>query len=213
MTSPVARMDLALFFKSALIGLSIAAPVGPVGLLCIQRSLDHGARIGFLSGLGAALADACFGALGAFGVQALIQAFVALATPLALVGSGFLAWMGLRLLRATPARRAAALVEPGNGWKALASVFALTLTNPMTILAFIAVFAGLGAGATPGTASALLMVAGVFCGSALWWLALALGVAAVRHRLNAGLLQRIDQAAGLFLLGFAAWQLARALAV
>ncbi|BCD88556.1 lysine transporter LysE [Pseudomonas solani] len=204
-------MDLALFFKSALIGLSIAAPVGPVGLLCIQRSLLHGARIGFLSGLGAALADACFGALGAFGVQALIQGFVALATPLALLGAGYLAWMGIRLLRTAPTRQAASLAEPGSGWRALSSVFALTLTNPMTILAFVAVFAGLGAGAAPGTANALLMVAGVFCGSALWWLALALGVAAVRHRLDGRLLRRIDQVAGLFLLGFAAWQLARAL--
>ncbi|WP_435635642.1 LysE family translocator [Pseudomonas solani] len=204
-------MDLALFFKSALIGLSIAAPVGLVGLLCIQRSLLHGARIGFLSGLGAALADACFGALGAFGVQALIQGFVALATPLALLGAGYLAWMGIRLLRTAPTRQAASLAEPGSGWRALSSVFALTLTNPMTILAFVAVFAGLGAGAAPGTANALLMVAGVFCGSALWWLALALGVAAVRHRLDGRLLRRIDQVAGLFLLGFAAWQLARAL--
>lgn len=206
-------MDLALFFKSALIGLSIAAPVGPVGLLCIQRSLLHGARIGFLSGLGAALADACFGALGAFGVQALIQGFVALTTPLALLGAGYLAWMGIRLLRAAPARQAANLAEPGSGWRALASVFALTLTNPMTILAFVAVFAGLGAGAAPGTANALLMVAGVFCGSALWWLALSLGVAAVRHRLDGRLLRRIDQVAGLFLLGFAAWQLWRVLGV
>ncbi len=84
-----------LFLKSALIGLSIAAPVGPIGLLCIQRTLSHGARIGFISGLGAACADACFGMIGAFGVAAITQAFVALAQPLALAGSALLLWMGV----------------------------------------------------------------------------------------------------------------------
>jgi threonine/homoserine/homoserine lactone efflux protein len=205
-------MEGLLFLKSLLIGLSIAAPVGPIGLLCIQRSLGHGARIGFISGLGAAAADACYGALGAFGIGAITQAFVALATPLALAGALFLAWMGLRMLRATPPERAARAGDPVRALPAFASVFLLTLSNPLTILSFIAIFATLAGGEALSGTAGLVMVAGVFCGSALWWLALCLGVAAVRHRLDAHAMRWIDRTAGAFLLGFAAWQLARVVA-
>ncbi|HCN69354.1 MAG TPA: lysine transporter LysE, partial [Candidatus Accumulibacter sp.] len=95
-------VDGLLFLKAALIGLSIAAPVGPIGLLCIQRTLTHGARVGFVSGLGAAAADGVYGAVGAFGLAAVTQFFVTLALPLAICGAIFLAWMGVRLWR-TPA--------------------------------------------------------------------------------------------------------------
>ncbi|MFC5699411.1 LysE family translocator [Pseudomonas sp. GCM10022186] len=202
-------MEALLFLKSVLTGLSIAAPVGPIGLLCIQRSLGHGARIGFISGLGAAAADACYGALGAFGIGALTHAFVALATPLALAGALFLAWMGMKMLRATPPERAAGTGDPTRALPAFASVFLLTLSNPLTILSFIAIFATLSGGEALSGADGLLMVLGVFCGSALWWLALSLGVATVRHRLDARTMQWIDRTAGVVLLGFAAWQLVR----
>lgn len=202
-------MDGVLFLKSALIGLSIAAPVGPIGLLCIQRSLSHGARIGFISGLGAACADACFGMIGAFGVAAVTHAFVALAQPLALAGSMLLLWMGARLLRAPPAQQTAPARDAMKSLPAFSSVYALTMTNPLTILSFVAVFAALGAGAATDAGQATLMVAGVFTGSALWWLGLALTVAALRHRISARIMVRVNQAAGLFLLGFALWQIAR----
>ncbi|WP_271407885.1 LysE family translocator [Pseudomonas sp. Q1-7] len=205
-------MESLLFLKSVLIGLSVAAPVGPIGLLCIQRSLGHGARIGFISGLGAAAADACYGALGAFGIGAITHAFVTLATPLALAGALFLAWMGLKMLRATPPRRAASAGDPARALPAFASVFVLTLSNPLTILSFVAIFATLSGGAALSAADGLLMVLGVFCGSALWWLTLSLGVATVRHRLGTRTLQWIDRSAGAVLLGFAAWQLARVIA-
>ncbi|MFZ6050035.1 LysE family translocator [Pseudomonas sp. CR3202] len=202
-------MEALLFLKSVLIGLSIAAPVGPIGLLCIQRSLGHGARIGFISGLGAAAADACYGALGAFGIGALTHSFVTLATPLALAGALFLAWMGLKMLRATPSEHAAGAGDPARALPAFVSVFLLTLSNPLTILSFIAIFATLSSGETLSATSGLVMVLGVFCGSALWWLALSLGVATVRHRLDARAMQWIDRTAGVVLLGFAAWQLVR----
>ncbi|WP_044874239.1 LysE family transporter [Pseudomonas sp. LFM046] len=202
-------MDALLFLKSVLIGLSIAAPVGPIGLLCIQRTLGHGARIGFISGLGAAAADATYGAVGAFGIGAITRAFVALATPLALAGALFLAWMGLKMLRATPPERAAHASDPVRALPAFASVYLLTLSNPLTILSFIAIFATLSGGEALSAGSGLVMVLGVFCGSALWWLALSLGVAAVRHRLEPGTMIWIDRFAGVFLLGFAAWQLVR----
>lgn len=204
-------MESLLFFKAALIGLSIAAPVGPIGLLCMQRSLGHGAWIGFLSGLGAASADACYGALGAFGVSAITQTFVALAQPLAWAGGLFLAVMGLRLWRTVPAPTTGTAVATLSAPAAFASVFALTLTNPLTILSFVAVFASLGGGMATTPAAAAWMVAGVFTGSALWWLALAIGVAALRQRIDLRWRWRINRATGLVLMGMAAWQMGRVL--
>ncbi|MDH4654861.1 LysE family transporter [Pseudomonas sp. BN606] len=205
-------MEALLFLKSVLIGLSIAAPVGPIGLLCIQRTLGHGARIGFISGLGAAAADACYGALGAFGIGAITSVFVALASPLALAGALFLAWMGMKMLRATPPERAASASDPVQALPAFVSVFLLTLSNPLTILSFVAIFATLSGGEAMSGADGLVMVLGVFCGSALWWLALSLGVSMIRHRLGVRAIQWIDRTAGVFLLGFAAWQLVRVIA-
>jgi threonine/homoserine/homoserine lactone efflux protein len=199
-----------LFLKAALIGLSIAAPVGPIGLLCIQRTLTHGMRIGFISGLGAAVADAIYGAIGAFGLAALTQTFVALTTPLTVLGAGFLAWLGLRTWRATPTAQAATAgneTERASPGKAFASVLALTLMNPATILSFIAVFAAIGGSAAPDSRAAGIMVLGVFVGSALWWLTLSMGIATVRHKISPRLMQQINRGAGLFLIVFAAWQL------
>ena len=200
-------VDAFLFLKAGLIGLSIAAPVGPIGLLCIQRTLAHGARIGFVSGLGAAVADGVYGAVGAFGLAAVTQFFVTLALPLAVGGAAFLGWMGVQLYRTVPLARPAGAADDGGAWRAFASVFALTLTNPMTIMSFIAVFATIGGdAATTGTAAGI-MVLGVFCGSALWWLALASAIATVRQRIGTRVLQAINRTAGTFLLGFAIWQL------
>lgn len=200
-------VDAVLLLKSVLIGLSIAAPVGPVGLLCIQRTLRHGARIGILSGLGAAAADACYGAVGAFGVSAIMQAFLAAAVPLTIAGALFLGWMGVQLLRAKAADHAANAPDAVNGGRAFATVFALTLSNPLTIFSFIAVFAAIGGNSALSFDLSLLMVFGVFCGSALWWLALSWGVAAVRHKIGPAVMIAINRLAGLFLLSFAAWQL------
>ncbi|MBL8393872.1 MAG: LysE family transporter [Candidatus Accumulibacter sp.] len=201
-------MDVFLFLKAALIGLSIAAPVGPIGLLCIQRTLVHGARVGFVSGLGAAAADGVYGALGALGLAMVTRFFVTLATPLAIVGAIVLGWMGVRLLRAAPAAGAARASDSVGSWRAFASVFALTLTNPMTIFSFIAVFATIGGAAATSSAAMVIMILGVLSGSALWWLALAFGVAALRQRIGQRVMQAINRLAGLFLLGFAIWQLA-----
>lgn len=205
-------MATLLFFKSVLIGLSIAAPVGPIGLLCIQRTLGQGARIGFISGLGAAMADACYGALGAFGISAITQIFVTLVTPLAFFGALFLAWMGVKILRASAPEHAASAGEPTRALPAFTSVFCLTLSNPLTILSFVAIFATLSSGETMSGADGMVVVLGVFFGSALWWLTLSLGVSCVRHRLGVDAMRWIDRSAGVFLLGFAAWQLVRVIA-
>lgn len=202
-------MDFSLFLKALVIGLSIAAPVGPIGLLCIQRTLAHGRAIGFFSGLGAALADACYGAIGAFGVSAVISSMVAARVPLALGGAAFLAWMGVQLLRAPAATQARTAQDAATPLKAMLSVFMLTLANPMTILSFVAVFASIGTGhaSSSGSGAAVTMVAGVFLGSAIWWLGLSTVVSMVRHRLGARVLQSINRLSGALLLGFAVFQL------
>ncbi|GAB3257147.1 LysE family translocator [Chitinimonas naiadis] len=200
-------MDMVLLGRSALIGLSIAAPVGPIGLLCMQRTLQYGPRIGFASGLGAASADAVYGALGAFGVAGVTAAFVALAQPLTIIGALFLAWMGVQLWRGNAASRTAEAREAPGGWSAYGSVFLLTLSNPMTILSFVAIFAALGGGMAADATAAGTMVLGVALGSAGWWLALAMGMAALRERMASGAMRVINRVAGLVLLGFAGWQL------
>ncbi|RYF73491.1 MAG: LysE family translocator, partial [Comamonadaceae bacterium] len=199
-------MDFPLFLKALLIGLSIAAPVGPIALLCIQRTLAHGLRIGFMSGLGAALADACYGAVGALGVSALMASMVAARVPLAVAGAAFLAWMGVQLLRAPVAMQARTAGHATRPLTAMLSVFVLTLANPMTVLSFIAVFASLTAGhasGATGAGAAASMVLGVFVGSALWWLGLSAAVSTLRHRIGAPAMQWINRLSGAFLLGFA----------
>ena len=202
-------MDIGVFFKAMLIGLSIAAPVGPIGLLCIQRTLARGAATGFVSGLGAATADGFYGAVGAFGLAAITRPLVALRVPLAILGAGFLAWMGIQMLRAAAPVQAARAADHLGLAPAYGSVALLTLANPMTIMSFVAVFALLGGRAGAGPSSAALMVAGVFLGSACWWLALALGVNVVRHRISPATMRWINRVAGTLLIAFALWQVTK----
>jgi len=195
---------VAVFAQALLIGLSIAAPVGPIGLLVIQRTLQHGAAVGLATGLGAAAADALYGALGAYGVTLLIDALQAARVPLALGGGAFLLGLAWRSWTAAPAARAATAADARGLLGCFAGTFVLTLSNPATILSFIAIFGTLGArsaGAAPAT-----MVAGVLLGSALWWLCLSLAVARARHRLDARWQRRINRGSALLLAGFALWQ-------
>ena len=203
---------LPLFLSSLLIGLSIAAPVGPIGLLTIQRSLDHGARAGLATGLGAAAADALYGAVGAYGVTWLVNALIALRVPLALFGGAFLLWMAWRLVRAPLAARAAITTPvegsaaPARGWQYFAGTFVLTLSNPATIFSFIAIFGAMGS--RTAIASPAVMVAGVLIGSALWWLFLSSAVGRLRGRFDAVWRRRINWVSAAVLAGFALWQLA-----
>lgn len=200
-------MEASLFFKAMLIGLSIAAPVGPIGLLCIQRTLAHGMRTGFVSGMGAASADAVYGAIGAFGMVAVTDYFVSLSTPLAIGGALFLGWMGVKLLLTKNEPGQAASVGTQNAGRAFVSVFVLTLANPMTIISFVAVFASIAGPKVLGHAAAGLMVVGVFLGSAIWWFMLSAGVALLSRQVGTGALGLINRLGGLLLLGFAIWQI------
>src|SRR5690242_16206394 len=162
---------MAFLAKGLAIGFCIAAPVGPIGVLCIRRSLAEGRWIGLVTGLGAATADAAYGAVAAFGLTAMSGFLVAQRAWLALAGAVFLCYLGIRTIISKPAAAAARAAAAGMS-AAYASTLFLTLTNPMTILSFAAVFASIGLAVPPDYFSAGLMVAGVFTGSALWWLLL-----------------------------------------
>jgi len=145
------------------IGLAIGAPVGPIGLLCIRRTLADGRALGLATGLGAATADACYGAVAAFGLGVVTRALVGQQLWCRLGGALFLVVLGCRILRAPPARRAADVTAGGLA-RAYVGTFVLTLTNPATILSFAAIFAGLGL--VTQTNRAVALVLGVFAGSA-----------------------------------------------
>ncbi|WP_457332953.1 LysE/ArgO family amino acid transporter [Rhizobacter sp. P5_C2] len=194
-----------LFFQSLLIGLSIAAPVGPIGLLTIQRTLDAGWRAGLATGLGAAAADTVYGAVGAFGATALIAWLVGAKLWLAVFGGLVLlrlAWSGWHQSAGGEASAAPAPVP--SLWTCFATTFALTLSNPMTIVSFIAIFGAMSAQVAGG--SPWVMVAGVLVGSALWWLVLSVGVGRLRHSFRPAWRRAINRASALLLAGFALWQ-------
>jgi threonine/homoserine/homoserine lactone efflux protein len=195
-------LDASLLLKGYIIGLSIAAPVGPIGVLCIRRTLAEGRIAGLVSGLGAATADAIYGCIAGFGLTFISGFLVSQQIWLRLVGGLFLCYLGVRTLLARPAERSAA--ASGVGLSGIyASTFFLTLTNPMTILSFAAVFAGLGLAETGGGyLSALLLVGGVFLGSASWWLLLSGGVSLLRDRFGVSGLRWVNRFSGAAIIVF-----------
>ncbi|NBD35727.1 MAG: LysE family transporter [Chloroflexi bacterium] len=203
-------MDIPLLLRGILIGFSIAAPVGPIGVLCIRRTLTEGRASGLVSGLGAASADAIYGCIAGFGLTFISNALVTQQHWLRLIGGAFLCYLGVKTLLAAPADQA--VEAEGQGLiGSYASTFFLTLTNPMTVLSFAAIFAGLGLADTSGDyASAGMLVLGVFTGSALWWLMLSGGVSLFRERFSAGV-QWVNRFSGIIITGFGILALVSAL--
>lgn len=194
-------MWLGTLVRGLVIGFSIAAPVGPIGVLCIRRTLADGRAIGLAVGLGAAAADAVYGAIAGFGLTAVSSLLVRQQGMLRLVGGLFLCYLGVRTFLARPADRSAR--AGGTGLiGAFTSTFGLTLTNPATILSFVAVFAGLGIAGAGSWREASILVAGVFLGSALWWLLLSGVVGALRSRLHVSALRWVNRLSGAVLLAF-----------
>jgi threonine/homoserine/homoserine lactone efflux protein len=182
-----------LLVRGLILGFSIAAPVGPIGVLCIRRTLVEGRRAGLATGLGAATADALYGMVAALGLTVVAEFLVAQQMWLRWVGGAFLCYLGVRTLLAAAAScdvvAPEGLVRTGEmaGGRAYLSALGLTLTNPMTVLAFAAIFAGAGlAGAGGAPAGAAALVAGTFLGSAAWWVLLTTGVGVVLPRLARG---------------------------
>ena len=195
-------MDISLILRGLLIGFSIAAPVGPIGVLCIRRTLTDGRSAGLISGLGAATADAIYGCVAGFGLTLVSTFLVSQQTWIRLIGGAFLCYLGIKTLISKPA------TEPTEGKRkgllgAYASTFFLTLTNPMTILSFAAIFAGLGlASQNPNYSTAGLLVLGVFVGSAAWWFLLSGLVGIFREKFQFTALKWINRISGLIILGF-----------
>jgi threonine/homoserine/homoserine lactone efflux protein len=195
-------MDASFFLKGLIIGFSIAAPVGPIGILCIRRTLASGRITGLLSGLGAATADAFYGSIAAFGLTFISSFLIQQQTWLRLVGGAFLCYLGIRTVLSKPVD-VSITGSPASLLNAYASTFLLTLTNPLTILSFAAIFAGFGLAAVRNSyPSAGLMVLGVFLGSSSWWLILSSLTGWLKSRLNLAALTWIHRLSGLILLGF-----------
>lgn len=201
----MADWGLGPFAQGLLFGLALAMPVGAIGVLCIRRSLEHGFATGFATGLGAAVADGAYGAVAAFGLTAVSAFLLAWQDLLALVGGAALIWIGVQSWRSRPgASKAAAPVGP-RPLLAFAQTVGLTLANPQTILTFLALFAGLGVvlGDDAGWSPAVMLVVGVFIGSAAWWLVLAGTVAGVlRRRIGPETVGVINRGAGVLVIGF-----------
>jgi len=194
----------ALFLKGLIIGFAIAAPVGPIGILCIQRSLQAGFKIGFMTGIGAALADGTYGLIAGFGLTAISSFMVAQQFWIRIIGGLFLLYLGIKLLLTSPHERSKTGCSDKSSWHACSTSYLLTLTNPATILSFVAIFAGLGLGTVnPDFASAIMLVLGVTLGSAVWWLLLSGGVAFILHRrLSRSFFRIINWISGSIILAF-----------
>ncbi len=188
--------------RGLIIGFSIAAPVGPIGVLCLRRTLAYGRLSGLVSGLGAATADSLYGAVAGFGLTAVSRLLLTHSAWLRIVGGLFLTYLGIRTMLSRPAQKAAEAEDKGLLWD-YASTFLLTLTNPVTILSYAAVFAGLGvAGAGASPERAALLVAGVFLGSSAWWLILSSAVGLSRRWVSPRLLRLINLGSGLVIVAF-----------
>ncbi len=196
--------EIEIFLKGLIVGLSVAVPVGPIGVLCIRRTLAESRMIGLLSGLGAATADAFYGAIAGFGLTILSNFLIGQKLWLHLIGGGLLCLMGIKTLFSRPAEQGAAVTEGHSLWNAYLSTFFLTLTNPMTLIFFAAVFAGLGIGSERHhLIAAGILVSGVFIGSAMWWVVLIGFTGLLQGLFNFRRQQWLNRISGLIIIGFA----------
>ncbi|OYU94424.1 MAG: lysine transporter LysE [Bacteroidetes bacterium B1(2017)] len=195
-------MTTSYLLKGLLIGFSIAAPVGPIGVLTIKRTLTEGRTSGFVTGMGAAMADTVYGIVAAFGLTAISSFLLAQEFWIKLLGGMFLLFIGVKSFVTKPATNAATINSNGRVNNFI-STFFLTLTNPATILSFLAIFAGLGLGTTKTDySSSMTLVFGIFIGSALWWLILSSLVSFFQSKLTPSKLIWINRLSGFILVSF-----------
>ncbi|MBC8746688.1 MULTISPECIES: LysE family translocator [Paraburkholderia] len=210
-----------LFFTAAGVGLAIAAPVGPMGMLCIRRTLSGGPRAGLAIGLGIASGDAAYGLIAALGLVGISQFMLAYDRPLHLLAGLFLLYLGVRALLQKPPAEPADGNGNGNGklaqigragaLRAYASALLLTLTNPQTVIMFAALFTTLAPRGAFSPAIALTTVGGVFAGSIAWWCCLVSAVSLARHAIGSRLRVAIDRVVGFTLAAFGVVEIRRAL--
>jgi threonine/homoserine/homoserine lactone efflux protein len=190
------------------IGLAVAIPVGPIALLCMRRTLERGFLIGFGTGLGAAIADLFYASIAAFGISAVEEMLLKYRTSLSFIGGIFLLILAARTAAGKGAMERELNPSTGSAVTAFASGFVLTATNPLTVLGFVAIFAGFGVGqGLTDTSRAVSLVTGVMAGSILWWLILNGIVARIRHFFAPRTLQRVNLAAGALIAAFGFYEL------
>jgi len=193
------NLDLVIFLKGIFIGFAMAIPIGPIGIMCIRKTLTEGRLRGLIIGLGAATADLLYGCVAAFGLTVISNTLFNQRIWIRLIGGALLIFLGIRTFRAHPANPKIPFNSSGMLRSYLTTVF-LTLTNPLTIFAFIAVFVALGLGNMTGYISASTLVAGVFIGSFLWFLSLSSGVIFFRKKLDITGLQWVNRIAGILII-------------
>jgi threonine/homoserine/homoserine lactone efflux protein len=204
-------MSIIFFLKGLVIGFVIAAPLGPIGLLCARRTLTHGLRAGFHSGMGAATADVFYGFIAALGLTVISDILLAYQFWIRLGGGALLCFLGVKLFIEKPEKKSFCSISRKKKSHAgmYASTFFLTLTNPMTIFSLAAVFAGFGlAGARGSVLSAAILILGIFLGSVLWWLFLVGVFRLSKRRFKRHELQWINRIAGMILMCFGVFALA-----
>ncbi|TXC88781.1 LysE family translocator [Paraburkholderia azotifigens] len=210
----------ALFLTAAGVGLAVAAPVGPMGMLCIRRTLTDGSRAGLAIGFGIAAGDAFYGLIAALGLVSVSHFMLAYDKPLHIIAGLFLLYLGIRtMLQKVPADSAnnnesngkLANIGHAGALKAFASALLLTLTNPQTVIMFAALFTTLAPRGPFSSSVALTTVFGVFCGSIAWWCFLVTAVSLARHAIGHKLRVIIDRIAGLALAAFGIVEIKRAI--
>ncbi|HPI18899.1 MAG TPA: LysE family transporter [Candidatus Kapabacteria bacterium] len=197
-------MDIIYFLKGLLLGFSVAAPVGPIGILCINRTINNDFKSGFVSGLGAASADFIYGLIAALSLRIISTFLVDSQLYFQAIGFVFLLYLGIKTILKKKSRIE---LEDNNNFSLLKDYFStlfLTITNPVTILFFLSVFSGLGLSYSNNKiSSSVLLVIGVFTGSAVWWSVLCGITNKIRKRISNNYLKKIDIASGAILIFFA----------
>lgn len=194
--------------KGIILGFSIAAPVGPIGILCIKKTLSQGRAYGFIAGLGAATADAIYGCIAAFGLTIISTFLLRQSNWINLIGAVFLLYLAYITFRAPVSNSIEANHARNNYLKTFGTTLFLTLTNPLTIISFIGIFAGMNIGG-PVLGSSVYLVFGVFIGSAAWWLLLSFFVGFFRRMISLRTMKLINMLSSLILLGFGIYSLYR----
>ena len=195
---------LFIFLQGLVLGFSVAAPVGPIGVLCIRRTLQYGFWAGVTGGLGTALADSLYAGIAAFGITLLSNLLRDNEVIIRIVGGIFLLFLAYKAITAPLITEKMKLTHKG-AWQGFATTFVMTLTSPATIVTFAAVFAGFGIINTKTNYESLLLITGVFIGSMLWWFLLSYGVNRLRSASFIENSQHINRFAGGVLLVFALW--------
>lgn len=193
-----------LFLNGLFIGLAIAASPGPMAILCIQRSLHEGFRVGLMTGIGVAIADGTYSLITGLGLTAVSDVLIKYEFYIKIIGGLFLIFLGIKAIISQATVKSALKTAERSSWHAFSTAYFITLTSPATILLFIAIFASLGVGTNQaGVIPAVNLASGLVLGSSLWWLILSASIVYIIHkRLSPKIMKIINIISGLIFIGF-----------